>query len=80
MQKEEKGRCALAPGQRVYSHCSGCSSWSSIPQSSSITGFSTSDCLMSYPGHLFFNFFGKGGSYPFAEMQSVYSTDWADVC
>ena len=40
-----------------------------IPQSSSITGVSLSDCLVSYPGH-----------YPSAEMQLVYSTapaDWA---
>ena len=45
-----------------------------IPQSSSITGASPSDCLLSYPEHSF------GESYPSAEMQSVYSTapaDWA---
>ena len=45
-----------------------------IPQSSSITGASLLDCLVSYPGHLLW------GSYPSAEMQSVYSTattDWA---
>ena len=45
-----------------------------IPQSSSITGASPSDCLVSYPGHSF------GESYPSAGMQSVYSvapTDWA---
>ena len=30
-----------------------------IPQSSSITGTSPSDCLVSYPGHLF------GGGLPF---------------
>ena len=45
-----------------------------ISQSSSITGASPSDCLMSYPGHLF------GMSYPYAEIQTVYSTapaDWA---
>ena len=41
-----------------------------IPQSSNITGASPSDCLMSYPGHSL----GVGRSYPFAEMQSVYST------
>ena len=38
-----------------------------IPQSSSISGTSSSDCLVSYPGHS-------------AEVQSVYSTapaDWA---
>ena len=33
-----------------------------IPQSSSITGVSPSDCLLSYPGHLL------GESYPSAEM------------
>ena len=38
-----------------------------IPQSSSNTGTSPSDCFVSYPGHL-------GKSYPSAEMQSVYST------
>ena len=46
-----------------------------IPLSSSITGTSSSDCLVSYPGHSL----GEG-SYPFAEKQSVYSTalaDWA---
>ena len=45
-----------------------------IPQSSSITGTSTSDCLVSYPGHSF------RGSYPSTEVQSVYCTvpiDWA---
>ena len=48
-----------------------------IPQSSSITGTSSSDCLVSYPGH---SFGSGGGSYPSAEVQSVYSTapaDWA---
>ena len=46
-----------------------------LPQSSSITGTSPSDCLVSYPGHSL-----GGGSYPSAEMQVVYSTspvDWA---
>ena len=45
-----------------------------IPQSSSITGTSPSDFLMSYPGH------SLGESYFSAEKQSVYSTataDWA---
>ena len=45
-----------------------------IPQSSSITGNSPSDCLVSYPEHFL------GVSYPSAEKQSVYSTapaDWA---
>ena len=47
-----------------------------IPQSSSITKASPSDCLVSYPDH------SLGESYPFAEIQSVYSTapaDWAIV-
>ena len=39
-----------------------------IPQSSSTAGTSSSDCLLSYPGH------SLGGSYPSAEVQSVYST------
>ena len=39
-----------------------------IPQSSSITGASPSDCLVSYPGHLL------GEIYPSAEMQFLYST------
>ena len=46
-----------------------------IPQSSSTAGTSPSDCLVSYPGHSL-----GGGSYPSAEVQSVYSTapaDWA---
>ena len=45
-----------------------------IPQISSITGASSSDCLLSYTGHLF------GESYPSATMQSVYfiaPADWA---
>ena len=42
-----------------------------IPQSSSITGISPSDCLMSYPGH------SGAGAYPSAEMQSVYSTAYS---
>ena len=44
-----------------------------ISQSSSITGTSPSDCLVSYPGH------SLGESYLSAEMQSVYSAtpeDW----
>ena len=47
-----------------------------IPQSFSITGTSPSDCLVSYLGHSLLG----GGSYPSAEVQSVYSTaptDWA---
>ena len=45
-----------------------------IPQSSNTAGTSPSDSLVSYPGH------SLAGSYPSAEMQSVYSTapaDWA---
>ena len=42
------------------------------PQSSSISGTTPSNCLVSYPGHLL------GESYPFAEMQSVHSTAPAD--
>ena len=48
-----------------------------IPQSSSITGTSPLDCLVSYSGHSM-----MGGSYPSAEKQSVYSTapaDWANI-
>ena len=44
-----------------------------IPQSSSIAWASQSDCFVSYPGH-------AEESFPFAEIQSVYSTapsDWA---
>ena len=46
-----------------------------ISQSSSITGTSPSDCLVSYPEHSL-----GGGSYPSAEVHSVYFTapaDWA---
>ena len=43
-----------------------------IPRSSSITGTSPSDCLVSYPGH------SLRGGLPSAEMQSVYSTALAD--
>ena len=45
-----------------------------IHQSSRITGASSSDCLVSYPGHSL-----VGGSCPSAKNQSVYSTtpdDW----
>ena len=51
----------------------GCEGALCIPQSSSITGASPSDCLVSYPGHLF------GGSYPSAEKLSIYSTSLADM-
>ena len=46
-----------------------------IPQSSNTAGTSPSDCLVSYQGHSL-----GAGSYPSAEVQSVYSTapaDWA---
>ena len=43
-----------------------------IPQNSSITEASPSDCLKLYPGHLLWY------SYPSAEMQSVYSPATAD--
>ena len=49
----------------------GCEGILCIPQSSRISGFSPSDCLVSYPGHLLS-----------AEKQSVYSTaptDWAKI-
>ena len=39
-----------------------------IPPTSSITGGLPSDCLMLYPGYSWEE------SYPYAEMQSVYST------
>ena len=48
--------------------------YSAFPQSSSITGASPSDDLVSYLGH------SLGESYSFSQMQSVYSTtpaDWA---
>ena len=48
-----------------------------IPQSSSITGTSPSDCFVSYPGN------SLRESYPSAEKQSAYSTapaDWAILC
>ena len=44
-----------------------------FPQSYSITGASSSDCLMSYPGHLL------GESYPSAEMHFVYSAALANL-
>ena len=44
----------------------------SITQSSSITGASTLDCLVSYLGY------SLGDSYPSAEMQSLYSIVAAD--
>ena len=47
-----------------------------VPQSSCITEAIPSDYLVSYPGHLF------GEFYSFVEMQSVYSAapaDWAKI-
>ena len=44
-----------------------------IPQSSSITGTSSSDSLVSYPGYSL-----GGGLTPSAEVQSVYSSAPAD--
>ena len=44
-----------------------------IPQNSSITGTSPSDCLVSYLGH------SLGRSYPSAEVQSVYSAAPTDL-
>ena len=44
-----------------------------IPQSSSITGASSTDGLVSYPEH------SSGKSYSSAEMQSVYSAASADL-
>ena len=41
-----------------------------IPQSSSLTGTSPSDCLVSYPRH---SLGGVEVFYPSAEVQSVYS-------
>ena len=46
-----------------------------IPQSSSTTGASPSDCLISYPGHSL-----AGGVLPSAKMQPIFSTtsaNWA---
>ena len=56
------------PGQSGP-ECNGNEGVLSIPQSSSITGTSPSDCLVSYPGHSL----GRGSYLP-AEMQSMYST------
>ena len=65
---------ATTPGQRVPGN-DGNDGVLRIPQSSSITGTSPSDCLVSYLGHSF------GESYPSAEKQPMYSTapaDWAN--
>ena len=54
--------------------------YSCIPQSSSITGASPSDCLVSYPGHVLLLVVVESSLS--AEMQLVYSTvpaDWAAV-
>ena len=45
----------------------------SIPHCSSITGTSPSDCSVSYPSYSL-----RGESYPFSEIQLVYSTARAD--
>ena len=70
------------PGAIILGHCRPGSNDNegmlSISESPSITGTSPSDCIESYPGHYFL----CGVSYPFAEMQSVYSTapaDWAKI-
>ena len=65
--------CATTPGQSGPRSI-GNEEILCIPQSSSITEASPSDCLVSYQGH------SVEGSYPFPEKQSVYSTalaDWA---
>ena len=65
---------ATTPGQSVPGS-SGNEGVLCIPQSSSISGTSPSDCLESYPGHLL-----QWESYPSAVKQSVYSmapVDWA---
>ena len=65
---------ATAPGQSGPGS-DGSEGVLNILQSSSITGASVSDCLVSYPGHSLVE-----GSYPSAEIQSVYSVapaDWA---
>ena len=58
---------ATTPGQSG-SESNGSEGVLRILQSSSITGTTPSDCLILYPGH------SLSGSYPSAEMQSVYST------
>ena len=66
---------ATTPGQSEYgSDCN--KRVLCISQSSSITGTSQLDSLVSYPGYSL----GGGRSYSSAEMQSVYSkapADWA---
>ena len=67
---------ATTPGQRERGS-DGNEGVLRIPQSSGITGTSPSDCLVSYYGRSL-----AGRSYPYAEMQSVYSTaptDWVSV-
>ena len=52
--------------------------YSHIPQNSSITGASSSDCVVSDPGDMTLN----NQNIPTAEMQSVYSAataDWAKL-
>ena len=61
-------RATVHLGAMVMKGCS------TFPKSSSITGNSPSDCLVSYLGHSF------GGGYISAEVQSLYSIapgDWA---
>ena len=58
---------ATIPGQRGLGS-DGSESVLLIPQNFSITRISPSDCFVLYPGHLFEE------SYPWAEMNLVYST------
>ena len=50
-----------------------------IPQNSSITGASPSDCLVSYQGEFAKSVRGRGSYPPLAKMQSMYSTPPADL-
>ena len=45
-----------------------------VPQSSSITETSLSDCLESYPGHSL-----EGGSYPYAEVKHIHKHEYGYV-
>ena len=58
--------CSIRPIDRTLSGVAnprqGVAESDGIPQISSITDASTSDCLVSYPGH------PLGESYPFSEM------------
>ena len=64
---------ATTPGQSGPPGSNGNEGVLRIPKSSSTAGTSPSDCLVSYLGHSL-----RGGSYPSAEVQSVYSTAPAD--